>query len=294
MATIQKRLLALAMVVDPRTKDGQVFQDSSSAVTITGAANNGSGLIRITAANHGRITGEKAYIASVGGTTEANNTAGNPSWTTTSITSNTLDLVGSTFTNAYTSGGTITGALIGSVDGAKVPRQRLLDIYNQARMALFGAIDATYSLSDKITSISGTIVKKTDLTFAAGVATKPTGYIQAVRLSDVSEDQITIAPFTLYRQTKDRHAVGNRIVYEYSTTLEAPSTSTTIMPNAATYILRYFGITDFTLSDVLGGSVAETFNDQYHSAIIELAEAIFNEQGQKEINALALKLIGAK
>jgi hypothetical protein len=71
-------------------------------VAITGAANNGSGLIRITTAkNHRFVTGNKITIAGVGGTVEANGALR----TITVITATTFDLVGSTFTNAYTSGG---------------------------------------------------------------------------------------------------------------------------------------------------------------------------------------------
>ena len=73
------------------------FQDTG---VITGAANNGSGLIRITDAGHGLQTGDRIKIANVAGTTEANAT-----WTVTVISSSTFDLVGSTFSSAYTSGG---------------------------------------------------------------------------------------------------------------------------------------------------------------------------------------------
>jgi hypothetical protein len=72
-----------------------------AATTITGAANNGSGLVRITDTAHGYITGDFVTIAGVGGTVEAN---GN--WPITVITANTFDLVGSAFAVAYTSGGT--------------------------------------------------------------------------------------------------------------------------------------------------------------------------------------------
>jgi hypothetical protein len=71
--------------------------------TITGAANNGSGLIRITSAAHGYATGDRLSIWGVAGTTEANGV-----WVITVIDANTFDLVGSTFTNTYTSGGTAT------------------------------------------------------------------------------------------------------------------------------------------------------------------------------------------
>lgn len=72
-----------------------------AAVTITGAANNGSGLIRLTASAHGYTTGQRVLIYGVVGTTEANGL-----WTITNISSSTFDLQSSTFTNTWTSGGT--------------------------------------------------------------------------------------------------------------------------------------------------------------------------------------------
>lgn len=68
---------------------------------ITGAANNGSGLIRLTldAANY--QTGNFVTVSGVTGTTEANGT-----WTITKIDSTHIDLQASTFTNVYVSGGT--------------------------------------------------------------------------------------------------------------------------------------------------------------------------------------------
>ena len=57
------------------------------------------GLTRAITATEDRIT-----ITGVGGTVEANAAK----WRITVITANTFDLQGSTFTNAYTSGGTAT------------------------------------------------------------------------------------------------------------------------------------------------------------------------------------------
>jgi len=67
---------------------------------ITGCANNGSGLVRITTAATPWVTGNKVNVLGVLGTTEANG-----SWTVTVISSTTADLQGSTFTNTYISGG---------------------------------------------------------------------------------------------------------------------------------------------------------------------------------------------
>lgn len=76
-----------------------------TALTITNAANNGSGLIRLTysgTASPTIATGDIIAVSSVSGTTEANG-----SWVVTVISSSSLDLQGSTFTNTYTSGGQI-------------------------------------------------------------------------------------------------------------------------------------------------------------------------------------------
>lgn len=78
----------------------KVWDLDDNAITITGAADNGSGAIRITAASHGFVTSDIVTIHDVGGCTEANDV-----WKITKITANTFDLQGSTFTNTYTSGG---------------------------------------------------------------------------------------------------------------------------------------------------------------------------------------------
>lgn len=74
------------------------------APTITGATDNGSGLIRITVATTAMTfaTGDQKTISGVGGTTEAN---GN--WTITAVDATHFDLQGSAFVHAYTSGGAV-------------------------------------------------------------------------------------------------------------------------------------------------------------------------------------------
>lgn len=70
---------------------------------ITGAA-NAAGLIRITAPAHTFSTSNVVDINGVLGTVEANKTG----WTITVIDVNTFDLQGSTFSNAYVSGGSVS------------------------------------------------------------------------------------------------------------------------------------------------------------------------------------------
>lgn len=80
-------------------------EDNARGYTITNAADNGAGLIRLTVASHPFATGDKAYVGGIVGTTEANNTT--TGWTVTKIDANTVDLQGSSFSNAYVSGGKI-------------------------------------------------------------------------------------------------------------------------------------------------------------------------------------------
>ncbi len=74
----------------------------SDPVVITGAADNGSGLIRLTlTSSSGFTTGDTVNITEVSGTTEANG-----EWVSNLIDSTTIDLQDSTFVNTYISGGT--------------------------------------------------------------------------------------------------------------------------------------------------------------------------------------------
>lgn len=86
--TVKTALVAVNNTTNPAT------------TTITNAVNNGGGLIRITDAAHGYSTNDWLNIQFVLGTVEANGY-----WQITVIDANTFDLIGSTFTNAYTSGG---------------------------------------------------------------------------------------------------------------------------------------------------------------------------------------------
>jgi hypothetical protein len=79
----------------------QQVKNKALIKTITGAATHG-GLIQITCTAHTFREEDRVTITGVGGTVEAN--AAN--WRVGFIDANHFDLKGSTFTNAYTSGGT--------------------------------------------------------------------------------------------------------------------------------------------------------------------------------------------
>ncbi len=108
-------------------------------LTVTGAASNG-GLIEITTtAKHGRKTGEKVVIKGIVGTTEANNQV----WTITVTGLQTFTLNGSTFVNAYSSGGSV---IIGK------------HIYTVPDQSYQTYADAQAILANAISNIGNTVV----------------------------------------------------------------------------------------------------------------------------------------
>ena len=97
----------LAQVSRPGITLEGLDQFAPGASAISGAANNGSGLIRLTVgSSSGWTTGDSKTVSGVTGTTEANGT-----WIITVINGTTIDLQGSTFSNAYVSGGYVGGSL---------------------------------------------------------------------------------------------------------------------------------------------------------------------------------------
>lgn len=78
----------------------KVWDLGTTAGTITGAADNGSGLVQITLASHGFSDNDIILEHDIAGTTEANGV-----FKVVNATTNTYDLTGSTFANAWTSGG---------------------------------------------------------------------------------------------------------------------------------------------------------------------------------------------
>ncbi|MDD2709802.1 MAG: hypothetical protein PHV34_17605 [Verrucomicrobiae bacterium] len=83
-----------------KEQDGTTGRVAESK-TVSGAANNGAGLIRLTVTGHGFADGCRVTVANVGGVSAATG-----DWVIAVIDANTIDLVGSTFSGTYTTGGT--------------------------------------------------------------------------------------------------------------------------------------------------------------------------------------------
>jgi hypothetical protein len=106
-APVQDKAVTLQKLYHPTATSRLLGSDSNAALTITGAANNGSGLIRLTVGSTSTFaTSQVKTVSDVVGTTEANGT-----WTITVVDATHIDLQGSTFTNGYASGGTIGGGV---------------------------------------------------------------------------------------------------------------------------------------------------------------------------------------
>lgn len=134
------------------TKDGPYLEENTGGVTLAPGATTGSGItitaapngkavtgavdnggrIRLTANAHGLQTGDKITVASVGGTTEANG-----DWTVTRISANIVELQNSSFSNTYTSGGTITANVFAAGDVGRLIRIKHSSQWGWAKIVSF-------------------------------------------------------------------------------------------------------------------------------------------------------------
>lgn len=97
----------LASIARPGATLESLDAIAPGVIAVTDTADNGAGLIRLEVADTtGWTTGDYKSVSGVGGTTEANG-----HWTITVIDGTHIDLQGSTFANAYTSGGIVGGSV---------------------------------------------------------------------------------------------------------------------------------------------------------------------------------------
>lgn len=138
---------------------------------ISGAANNGSGLVRLTVGStSGWSTGDSKTVRDVTGTTEANGT-----WTITVINGTTIDLQGSTFANAYVSGGFVAG----SMDALSIS----LDELSSIALPSLGA----FSSAHKLGLFTGDVLEAT-LETAETIGTRQRVNVNGVQFHTDAED----------------------------------------------------------------------------------------------------------
>jgi hypothetical protein len=177
---------------------------------------------------------------------------------------------------------------VGTVDGQAFPAAEGLRIYNDARKSLAASLRLVVPTWFSTKEVSGCLVCKTDLTFAEGIATVPDGFIYPVRLTDSTGGRIIITGLDSVGELEDFESSSKRYVLDLGGTFVAESGKDFIL-NAANYILWYFGVKDWTLSDVMGGTSVETYNEIWHNHLLEIANLIANEAGQAEITTLTIK-----
>ncbi len=174
--------------------------------------------------------------------------------------------------------------------GDKFDAQRIVDIWNQARFLLTQVLHEQMSDAQLSKEVAGNLVTNSAFQFTTGSATLPTGYVFPVSLWDVNSAIITILPFGMMNTVKGLESATNRFVFEAGTTLVTISTSTYV-PDAATYVLRYYGITTFTTTDVTGGATVESFRERWIPVLLEIAVKLATEQGTADVEAIARPFI---
>ncbi len=309
----QTVLLRLAERIDPRTKRGQEFRDSSAGnrLTVTGAT-NATPIVVTTSASHGLRNGDQVWISLVGGNTAANNAAATPSWFVGSVTATTFALysdaalsTGVAGSGAYTSGGIVVPAMIGTVDG-NYTRQRLLDIYNDARFVFFKVLKTYLPKNSVLEMIHDNVIDITNLQFTSGVTVNlPAAYIHPpILLTDVNDVVISVVDANVTKLMSGLQSATNRFVYEANGQLRSDYGNTYIA-DLSTYKLRYYGIPRWTLWDgVATTDIVSTANppapptepyvEDVLYQVLEIAEAIARSKGNAEVLSLAKSLIGVK
>ena len=155
----------------------------TQAFTINAAYTDpgGSGQIQInTTTAHGMVNGQKVYVSGIVGTTEANNRTIvlNPThpyyWSVQVVSSTALLLLGSTFTNAYSSGGTVQAALFWANMGAspQPDHLRVMAIYSGGqRYWGYLAVEILGSSNTFTSSAQATLYVPNNVTIPTGNAT---------------------------------------------------------------------------------------------------------------------------
>ena len=202
-------------------------------------------------------------------------------------------IVKGTSTTATTARFTL--ATVGVSDGTRFPKQRLLDIYNEARIVLFNALRGT---EDFGRCVSGAFIPDTSITFSASgsyvVASKPTGYIDLVSLVDASNVPIYVLDNSQKQELKSGNpdfvlSATNLYAFETGTQFRIPGTF-----GVGVGTIDYYGLTSWVLTDVTTGTAVEVFSPDIEPILIELGCALANEQSNADVLSLAKTLLNKK
>ncbi len=187
-----------------------------------------------------------------------------------------------------------TLSTVGVYDGERFLKQRQLDIYNQARIELMRALQ--FKMPKEKAAIYGKgVIKEDSASPSGGVYNLPSDYFYIIGLDAGSGKEIYLVP-SQYAAAVRRggnpyktESANVFFVYPEGATLRSPN-GATYFANTLTVTVWYYGLTQYTLTDVTGGTTMEAFDDIFINALLEIAEAISLELGRQEL----LKVVEAQ
>jgi hypothetical protein len=302
MSLVQDNLLKLATRINPTTKAGKRFGSTTNNGIAIASSSGTSPIVITTSVAHGRSTGDVVTINGHATNTAANNTAANPTWTIIVTAPTTFSLTGSVYTAAGGGTGTVTPFMVGSVDGSRYSKQRLLDIYNESRFALFNALNEMKSYKEFSECVHGTraTASITIASYSSPYRTiaKPTGFIKFIDAVDSASTPVRINILPDYMLNDVKSSVTASLTPSNANLLAFEIGSTwSIVGNFGTTpaIVDYYGITNWTwVTDVLPNTTVELFRSDLEPLLIQIGEAIANNASNAEVLALAKNLLTTK
>lgn len=298
MATVQEQILSLTRILDTRTKKYQAINGVAAELAIA-SSTNATPIEITTSVSHLLKTGDQVHVKDHLVNTNANNTLANPNWTITKVDATKFTLDNSVGNGVGVATGDVTPALVGTIDGEKFQKERLLDAYNQARLLAFGELEKEEEEAELFKRIGGVLIENSTFQFAGGVATLPAGWVRNADLFDVDDAPILILDtgfMAVVRAGKNKNFIEsatNRFVFRLGNTLQSES-GNTYVTDLSTYRFRYWGLPSFTLTDVIENTTLEGFNGQDLQKLIEIAQMVALEKGTNETNAVTKKLFGGQ
>lgn len=201
----------------------------------------------------------------------------------------------------------ITESTVGTVDGEFVTVTKLLDIYNQARRALFQAMQQSMSPEAVSVRIPGNMyTSNVTMTQSAGIATGalPTDFIRWITMEQKTSEgyvHLRLRPNTDIARVLDpdnnpdmAQSTTKMFVFLDGRTITHFGTYVVSSSGDVSHPLRYYAVREFSTSDIAAAATTEeSFQEGDVPSIIELAKAIANGLDQTGTIDLAKKLIGA-
>lgn len=185
----------------------------------------------------------------------------------------------------YAQGGVvITTDNLDSEEPEAFTKARILDAYNESRRILFQVLSSQLSERELELALKE-IVDEEDVTVENQQLTKPTGFLRLIRaynpVYSVSLEQLDLQKETIvHRNQKYEPSLTTQFIVDSGEKLRVygPASGHSIQ-------VRYYKLIDFTIAN-LSDSTEETYSATYHPALVSIAEAVL--QGDGQVNPLSV------